>query len=385
MYLRIILLVVAMFLSSCGGGGSSSSSQNTDQPSPVIIYDTLRDAAETKSNIFVGSLYNDGYMQHNDNSATYRTELARHFNMMSLEYSISMEEIWKDENTIDFSRPDAAFDYARANNIAVRVTHLIWHSTIPEWLSAGSYSDAEVESLVQGYVTTVMNHYITNYPDVYTEWNVINEAVSNDSPTELRNTFFLQKLGSDYIAKAFQWAGAVSSSAKLYINDYGCIGSSNWNKSRKTTLVGVVNDLISRDIRIDGIGFQGHFSIDQYEEDINDIRLDFADYADLGIELAFTELDIRINDNLSGQNISKEQIQEDFYKNIYQLCIDTPECKSVSLWGLADHLSFMNTGYASWLAQSEDWPLLIDENMQTKDVYDVILEILAGNSSRHRV
>lgn len=377
MYLRIILLAVTILLFSCGGGGGSSSSPQPDQPTAEVSYDTLREATEAKSGIFVGSLYNDGYMQHNDDDATYRTSLATHFNMMSLEYSIAMEEIWEDENTINFTRPDVAFDYARANNMAVRVSHLLWYSTIPEWLSAGSYSDAEIENLIQGYITTVMSHYITNYPDVYTEWNVVNEAVSHDSPTELRDTFFVQKLGTDYIAKAFQWAEDVSSDAKLYINDYGCIGSTNWNNSRKATLLSIVNDLISRDIHIDGIGFQGHFAIEEYN-DIEAIRSDFADYADLGLELAFTEIDIRINDDLTGQTAAKEQIQSDLFKDIYQLCVDTPECKSVSLWGLADHLSFMNTGYADWLDQDVDWPLLIDENMQTKDVYDEIIEILAG-------
>ncbi|PLX70103.1 MAG: hypothetical protein C0603_03960 [Denitrovibrio sp.] len=374
----ILISLLAVLLYACGGGSSSSSSP-TIVETPVVTpvtYSTMREATEAKSGIYVGSLYNDSYMQHDTNSSIYQEALSSNFNMMSLEWSIAMEEIWTNENTIDFTRHDVAFDYARTNNMAVRVTHLLWYSTIPSWLENGVYTNAEVETLIEWYITQVITHYKANYPDVYTEWNVVNETITDTSPSNLRNGFLVNKLGSDYIAKAFQWADAADNTAKLYIVDYGCLGAGSVNNAKSTKLLSIMNDLVSRGIHIDGIGFQGHFSLSEYDN-IEEIKTDFAQFATLNLELQFTELDILINNDVTGTSATKEEAQATFFKDIYQLCVDTPQCTAVSLWGLADHLSYVNTGWAPWLSQTEDWPLLIDENMQMKDVYDELVDILS--------
>lgn len=359
------------------GRGSSSSTQ-PDQPTAEVSYDTLRQATEARNGINIGSLYNNAYFDHNANSEIYREALAKHFNMMSLEYSVSMREIWESEDTIDFHYPDQGFDYAREYGLKVRLTHLVWYETLPEWMTSGSYTNQEVADLIRWYVEQVMTHYITNYPDVEIEWNVVNEVVSDDMNYDLCQTFLTEKLGDDYVADIFQWADAVDSDAKLYINEYGAIGASTWNDHKGTVLKGIVEDLISRDIHIDGICFQGHLYLIDYEDDIEAMKSDFADFAALGLELEFSELDITMNNDLGGYTQEKAEQQAEFFKDIFQLCVDTPQCTAISFWGLADHLSFINTDNPSWLPQDEDWPLLIDENMQTKSVYDEIIEILAG-------
>jgi len=361
-----------LVLASCGGSSSSSSTDNNTD----ITYSTLRAATESRNGIYVGSLYNDGHMQHESKSEEYKQALATHFNMLSLEYSVSMVEMWTDENTIDFSRPDRAFEFAQENDMAVRLTHLVWYETIPDWMKNGNYTDAEVETLIHWYIEEVMTHFITNFPDVVVQWNVANEVVSDVTPSGLRDTFLVDKLGNDFVAKLFQWADAVDNSATLYINEYGAVGASAVNNMKKATLISIVNDLKDRGIHIDGIGVQGHLAIRDYDDDIDAIRSDFAELAATGLDVAISELDITMNDDLAGYTDAKAAKQAIFFKDMYQLCIDTPNCTGVSLWGLSDDISFINTDNPSWLAQDEDWPLLLDENLETKDVYDDIINIL---------
>jgi endo-1,4-beta-xylanase len=375
-YSAFIILLFSLLIVSCGGSSSSSKTSTPTDNDPAPVYTTLKQAAEANTDIYVGALYNDYHMQFSSSASTYRDMLKNHFNMMSFEYSIEASEIWTDKNTIDFTRPDIGFEYAKENNMAVRVTHLLWHSAVPAWLSSGSYTDTQVENLVKWYIQTMITRYMSMYPDMVIDWNVVNEPVSDTEG--LRNTFYYQKLGSDYIAKAFQWSREASPTARLFINDYGIVGASTWNNTKKATMMSIINDLQTRAIDIDGIGFQGHFTISDYNTDeINAIRSDFAEFASLGLILEFTELDILINDDQLGITEEKLKAQSDFYYDIYDLCLQTPECEAVSLWGLSDNLSYVNTSTHTWPVQTVDWPLIIDGDLQTKTVYDRILQMLS--------
>lgn len=372
---RLLITAILAIIISCGGSSGSSSSSSDDNNNSDN-YTTLKAATESRNGIKVGSLYNNGVMSHRADGETYLALLADNFNMMSLEYSVAMREIWQDENTIDFTYPDEGFDFARENGMTVRLTHLVWYETLPEWLTTGSYTDDEVADLIQWYIEQVMTHYITNYPEVEIEWNVANEPVSPDVNFDLRQSFLTEKLGDDWVARVFQWADAVDSDAKLFINEYGALGASTWNNHRKTVLKNLVQDLIDRNIHIDGIGFQGHLYLIDYEDDIEAIKSDFAEFAALGLELEFTELDITMNNDLGGYTEEKADLQAQFFTDIYQLCVDTPQCTAVSLWGLSDDISFINTDDPAWLPQDEDWPLLFDADLNKKDVYWDIIDIL---------
>ena len=52
-------------------------------------------------------------------------------------------------------------------------------------------------------------------------WDVVNEAISDGGDEVLRNSLWLQIIGPDFIAKAFEYAHEADPDAILRYNDYG--------------------------------------------------------------------------------------------------------------------------------------------------------------------
>jgi GH35 family endo-1,4-beta-xylanase len=59
-----------------------------------------------------------------------------------------------------------------------------------------------------------------------------------------------------------------------------------------------------------------------------------------------------------------------------RVCRAEPACRSLSFWGLTDPQSYVNQGYAPWLEQDEDWPLLFDADHQPKPACTAVARAL---------
>lgn len=118
-------------------------------------------------------------------------------------------------------------------------------------------------------------------------WDVVNEALNEDGT--YRDSVFYRVLGEDYIKLAFRLAAEADPAAKLYYNDYNLerVGPKSEGARR------IVKMLQDEGIRVDGIGRQAHMTVG--ETPSYDEQWDVIDnYAELGVEVAITELDIRL-------------------------------------------------------------------------------------------
>lgn len=96
-------------------------------------------------------------------------------------------------------------------------------------------------------------------------------------------------------------------------------------------------------------------------------------FTDLGVDVAFTELDIRMN---LPSDSGKLQQQATDYGNVVRACAITPRCLGISTWGLTDKYSwvpgtFQGTGDA----------LPFDSNYGKKPAYSAILSAWDYGSS----
>lgn len=137
-------------------------------------------------------------------------------------------------------------------------------------------------------------------------WDVVNEALEDDGTW--RQSVFYKVLGEDYIKLAFRTAAEVDPDAKLYYNDYNLESVSAKSEAAR----GIVKMLQADGIRIDGIGMQAHLvahrapTLDQQIEVI-------SSYAELGVEVALTELDVRIELPVNETNL---EWQKEAYKAV---------------------------------------------------------------------
>src|ERR1019366_5357597 len=87
-------------------------------------------------------------------------------------------------------------------------------------------------------------------------WDVVNEALSDGGTNILRNSFWEQIIGPDFIAKAFEYAHEADPDAILRYNDYGL---ENPQKRRK--LITLIKQLQAEHVPVMAIGSQTHVSV----------------------------------------------------------------------------------------------------------------------------
>src|SRR4029453_12892267 len=115
-------------------------------------------------------------------------------------------------------------------------------------------------------------------------WDVVNEAIADGEGTNvLRNSLWLQIIGPDFIAKAFEYAHEADPDAILRYNDYGL---EKQEKRRK--LITLIKSLQAQKVPVHAIGSQAHLNVSTSFE-VMDQAL--TEIATLGFPIHITELD----------------------------------------------------------------------------------------------
>jgi len=205
---------------------------------------------------------------------------------------------------------------------------------------------------MKNHITNVAGHY---KGEVYC-WDVINEPFNDDGT--YRTDVFYENIGVEYIAIGLETARQADPNAKLYINEYNI----EYAGAKATSLVNLVQSLKAANVPLDGIGVQGHLIVGQVPTDLEQqLQL----YASLGVEVAITELDIRMT--LPETAALLAQQQED-YQTVITACNNVPGCIGVTIWDYTDKYSWVP---GTFPGQGDACPW--DSNLDIKPAYNGIL------------
>src|SRR5258708_14082950 len=94
-------------------------------------------------------------------------------------------------------------------------------------------------------------------------------------------------MGIGYIADALRTAHAADPAAKLYLNDYNIEGMN----AKSNAMFSLAQSLLSQGVPLNGIGFESHFILGGIP---SDMEANMQRFANLGLDVAVTELDDRI-------------------------------------------------------------------------------------------
>jgi endo-1,4-beta-xylanase len=222
-------------------------------------------------------------------------------------------------------------------------------------------------------------------------WDVVNEALEDDG--SMRQTKWRDAIGDDYIAKAFEYARAADPSAELYYNDYNL-----WKPAKRDAAIRLVQGLKAKGLRVDAIGEQAHWGID--DPPLAAIDKTLAAFAAAGIRVHVTELDMDVlprDPDMWGADLAKKaKIRA--ATNVYpeglppamqeRLARRYAECfrlflkhgvRRVTFWGVTDKSTWLHDFP---IPGRVNYPLLWDKDGREKPAFAAVAEVLSRQGRR---
>lgn len=358
----LLVFAVTFLLVACDSSGSSDPPE-PDPPGPAPPSGPLRDLADQRG-VLIGSAADVGVLLGDDQ---YAEVLAREFNALTPENAMKWGPLRPTRDAFDFEAADELVAFAAEHDMDVRGHTLVWYNQLPEWLTSQEWSREELMSILETHIKTVVNHYESEYPGQITRWDVVNEAIE-DGGTDLRSNIWLETIGPEYIAMAFEWAREASPDAQLYYNDYNIADL----RAKSDATYDLVSDLVEEDVPIDGVGFQAHLTTEFNAPSARDLEANMQRYEELGLDVAITEMDVRIPLGNDGEPTEEQlSVQADYYSRFLYICLAAENCSDFRMWGFTDAESWVPNAFEGTGAA-----LIFDENYNPKPAYDALLEAL---------
>ncbi len=302
----------------------------------------------------------------------------------------------------NFGPADAFVNFGLNNRLHLVGHTLVWHSQTPGWVFAGTnpppavttapgerradrfgYSGPrasrdELLARMREHIHTVVGRYKGKIK----VWDVVNEAISDTGTNVLRNSLWLEIIGPDFIAKAFEYAHETDPDAILRYNDYGLE-----SPAKRQKLITLIKSLQEKKVPVHAIGSQAHVNVSSPSFEGMDACL--TEIASLGLPIHITELDVngaRAGQQNGGADISENAASTqggliddankrlaDQYANLFRAFVKHRDSvKMVTLWGVNDAVS--------WRANGK--PLLFDGNNQPKPAFDAVIRVATEPTSR---
>ncbi|MBR4235052.1 MAG: endo-1,4-beta-xylanase [Clostridia bacterium] len=266
--------------------------------------------------------------------------------------------------SFDAARP--MLDYCYAHGVKLHGHTLVWHSQTPEAFFHENYDPLKplvtrevMLARLDNYIRQIMEYMQENYPGLIVSWDVVNEAVSDNS-SALRTSNWTKVVGSDFVNRAFEIARRYAPEGTLlFYNDY-----STPYEPKLTGICNLLDSLIAEG-NIDGYGFQAHYQLTS--PTLAEIEKALVRISAKGLKIRISELDIPV----AATGDSVYTMQAGRYRTLMGLFMKYSGCIiAVHTWGVSDDLS--------WLTNKH--PLLFDGSLQPKEAYWALVE-LAGNAA----
>jgi endo-1,4-beta-xylanase len=289
-------------------------------------------------------------------SKTTVTQLqSQQFNMVTPGNEMKWDTTEPSNGTFNFAPGDQIVSYAQANSERVRCHNLVWDSQLPAWVS--NLPLTQVQAAMETHITTEATHY---KGDCYA-WDVVNEPFNEDGT--FKQDVFDKAIGSGYIADALKTAHAADPNAKLYLNDFNIEGEN----AKSNAMFSLAQSLLAAGVPLNGIGFESHFILGQIP---SDMQANMQRFANLGLDVAVTELDDRINLPASSANLTQ---QANEFSQVVKDCLGVTRCVGVTQWAVGDADSWVPGAFSGQGAAT-----MFDQNYAPKPAFTSVQSTLAA-------
>jgi endo-1,4-beta-xylanase len=252
----------------------------------------------------------------------------------------------------------------------VRGHTLVWHESNPPWLADALRSGADGERILVDHIHNVAGHFQGRIA----QWDVVNEAVdpADGEPHGLRRTLWLDALGPRYLDVAFTTCAFTDPRSLRVLNEFGVDYAIPWQERKRGALLGVLSDLVARNVPVQAVGLQGHLDAAERRLDQKVLAQFAADIASLGLAIVVTELDVR-DDRLPADTAVRDVLVAGHARAWLEPLLENPALIGVVTWGLSDRRSWLNQAFPrpDGLQQR---PLPLDESLQRKPLWQAMCQ-----------
>ena len=345
---------MGLALSACVFGMCAASTFAADE--------TLRSLAE-KNNIYIGAILNSQWFS-GQLPSNYEQIHKTQFNIVVAENEMKFDATEPSEGRFSYGNGDKMVKYAKANGMRVRGHALAWHSQVPGWVNNYKNDKQKLLKVLKNHIENVVGHWKGQID----EWDVVNEAISNNEPQWRTGSVWYQGIGPEFIDSAFVWTHAVDPDAELCYNDYNLEQGIN-SKAKAGFLLEQVKRWVANGIPITCVGSQTHVEDTTTDKHFigspDSLRSLAKELAKLNIKLKITELDIGFK---SGINVSKSDLERQgkTFREYLDIVLEEPNADTYLIWGVSDKWSWLS-------GLNRQKGLIYDDNLKPKPAFDSIM------------
>ena len=297
--------------------------------------------------------------------------ILKQFNSLTPENAMKMGPIHPEEDRYYWKDADSIVAFAQAHGLKVRGHNLCWHEQTPKWLFYDKEGKLVTKDVLLKRLKDHIDQVVGRYKGKIYAWDVVNEAIDDDSTRFLRNSSWYKICGEDFIFKAFEYAHAADPKAVLFYNDYN-----TERPEKRERVYKLLKKLLDAKIPVNAVGLQAHWSI--YEPQERELIATIEKFASLGIKVQITELDMSVypwekqarslrDGELSTFTPEMEQKQADQYAMVFKVFRKYKSVISgVTFWNISDKHTWLDT-YP--VRGRKNYPLLFNQNFEPKKAY----------------
>ncbi|KAI3864779.1 hypothetical protein MKX03_034991 [Papaver bracteatum] len=238
----------------------------------------------------------------------YQKWFAERFNVAVFENELKWYTTEPEQGMLNYTLADKLLEFVRANQMSVRGHNIFWEDPTynPAWVR--NLTSQQLQSAVDSRIQSLM----LKYRGDFIHWDVSNELLHFD--------FYEEKLGPNATLSFFETAHKADPFATLFMNEFNVIETCSDRKSTVGTYIAKLKDLKRDDIRMGGIGLEGHFSA----PNLPLMRATLDKLATLDLPIWLTEVDI--------QDSFDKQTQAVYLEHVLREAFSHPSVDGIVLW-----------------------------------------------------